>query len=90
MAKSRRAAWCRRLDRPPGEPGEIPKDEILWSLRGVSGMPWGDEPERWEGWQFNLQPMDSEPIAPGSAESNGPAVVPTVSAESDCSRRDGA
>jgi Zn finger protein HypA/HybF involved in hydrogenase expression len=35
-------------------PGDIPKDEITWALAGVSGMAWGDEPDRWQAWLDEL------------------------------------
>ena len=35
-------------------PGDIPKDEIIWSLSSVSGMAWGDEPDRWQAWLDGL------------------------------------
>ena len=32
------------------KPEDINKDEIIWSLNAVSGMPWGDDPDRWQAW----------------------------------------
>jgi hypothetical protein len=46
-------------------PGDISKDEIIWSLNAVSGMPWGDDPARWQAWWDDL-----------STESTGSAVIP--------------
>lgn len=36
------------------DPGEIPKDDLIWALAMVSGHPWGDEPERWQAWWDEL------------------------------------
>jgi predicted RNA-binding Zn-ribbon protein involved in translation (DUF1610 family) len=42
------------------EPGDIPKDELIRALRAVSGMPWGDDPDRWQAWSDNLSlPVES-------------------------------
>ena len=32
------------------EPGDLPKDELVWSLCRSSGLPWDDDPERWHAW----------------------------------------
>ena len=32
------------------KPGELPRDELIWSLCRASGMPWDDDPERWHAW----------------------------------------
>ena len=34
-------------------PGEIDKEEIIWSLKAASAMPWGDDPDRWQAWLDN-------------------------------------
>lgn len=36
------------------EPGALPKEEIIWSLRPASGMAWGDESDRWRAWYDGL------------------------------------
>jgi hypothetical protein len=36
------------------DPGDIPKEEIVWSLCMASGMAWDDEPERWQTWWSEL------------------------------------
>lgn len=36
------------------EPGEIPKEEIVWSLEAISGLVLGDDPERWSAWFSEL------------------------------------
>lgn len=47
------------------DPGEIPRDEVIWALRMVSGLAWGDEPDRWQAWWEGL-PMEWEgPGEPG-------------------------
>ena len=35
-------------------PGDIPKEEIIWSLRRVSAMTWDDDPDRWQSWWNSL------------------------------------
>jgi predicted RNA-binding Zn-ribbon protein involved in translation (DUF1610 family) len=47
------------------EPGDIPKDEIIGSLRAVSGLAWGDEPGRWQAWWDELESTFDEPSKPG-------------------------
>jgi hypothetical protein len=32
------------------DPGDIPKEEVVHTLRMVSGMAWGDDPSRWQAW----------------------------------------
>ena len=32
------------------DPGDIPKDEIVWALCGASGASFGDDPDRWQAW----------------------------------------
>ena len=46
------------------DPGDIPKAELLWALRGVSGMAWGDEPDRWQLWWDELARLWRGPISP--------------------------
>jgi hypothetical protein len=36
------------------DPGDIPKEEVVWALCMASGMGWGDEPERWLAWWDGL------------------------------------
>ena len=36
------------------QPDEIPLEEITWALEMVSGMPWGNEPFRWQSWWDDL------------------------------------
>jgi hypothetical protein len=43
-------------------PGDIPKDEIIWSLSGVSGMSWGDEPDRWQTWLNELPSYEARAV----------------------------
>jgi hypothetical protein len=43
------------------EPGDIPKQEIVWSLRIVSGMAWSDEPDRWHAWWDELSRTLEQP-----------------------------
>jgi hypothetical protein len=42
------------------ERGEIPKEEIVWALAMISGMAWGDDPDRWQSWWEGL-PMTWTP-----------------------------
>jgi hypothetical protein len=32
------------------EPGDLPKDELIGSLCRSSGLPWDNDPERWQAW----------------------------------------
>jgi hypothetical protein len=41
------------------DPGEVPKEDVVWALRMVSGMTWGDELDRWQVWWDELS-MDRE------------------------------
>ncbi len=43
------------------DPGDIPREEIIGSLRVVSGLSWGDEPERWQAWWNDLPASREEP-----------------------------
>jgi hypothetical protein len=43
-------------------PGDIPKDEIIWSLSGASGMAWGDEPDRWQAWLDELPSLTAQTV----------------------------
>jgi hypothetical protein len=36
------------------DPGDIPKEEVVWALGMASGMAWGDEPDRWQAWWDDL------------------------------------
>jgi hypothetical protein len=36
------------------DPGDIPKEEVVWALCMASGMAWGDEPDRWQDWWDGL------------------------------------
>jgi hypothetical protein len=36
------------------EPGEVPKEEVVWALAMVSGMAWDHEPDRWQAWWDDL------------------------------------
>lgn len=45
------------------DPGDIPKDEIIWSLSGVSGMALGDDPDRWETWLKEFPSRVETPVA---------------------------
>ncbi len=40
--------------------GEINKEEIVWSLKAASAMPWGDDPDRWQAWWEN---SSTDPVA---------------------------
>lgn len=48
------------------DPGAIPKDEIVWALRMVSGRLLGDDPEAWQAW-WDETPRDRDPL-PGPAQ----------------------
>jgi predicted RNA-binding Zn-ribbon protein involved in translation (DUF1610 family) len=32
------------------DPGDLPRDELVWSLCRASGLPWDDDPQRWQAW----------------------------------------
>lgn len=53
-----------------GDPGEIPKEEVVGSLESVSGLVLGDDPGRWRDWYSGL---------PGEVigEVSEPAMSPT-------------
>ena len=69
------------------EPGDLPKEHIVWALCMVSGIAWGDEPDRWQAWWDDLPsawdeppeaattPSDAEPVGPVAAVVNGPSRV---------------
>jgi hypothetical protein len=43
-------------------PGDIPKAEVVWALRMVSGMAWEDDPGRWQAWRDGLPASAIEPV----------------------------
>lgn len=53
------------------EPGEIPREEIIWALRMASGLAWGDEPERWQAWWDDLPMEWKEPRHPPHPKPEG-------------------
>jgi predicted RNA-binding Zn-ribbon protein involved in translation (DUF1610 family) len=57
------------------EPGDIPNEEIVWALRMVSGMAWGDEPERWRTWWDDLPQVWDERPVPAETQTDDPAMV---------------
>ncbi len=63
------------------EPGDIPKEEIVWALCMVSGMAWGDEPERWQTWWDNLPSTWDEPAEPAVSSSDGPPSEPIATVD---------
>ncbi len=54
------------------EPGDLPKAEIVWALSMVSGMAFGDEPERWLAWWDDLP---ASATSPGCDESEAGLVL---------------
>jgi len=47
------------------EPGEMPKEEVVWSLEAISGLVLGDDPDRWGAWFSGLPREDiGETAAP--------------------------
>jgi hypothetical protein len=46
------------------QPGDIPKQELIWSLRIVSGKAWDDAPDQWQAWWDELAPTCNEPAEP--------------------------
>jgi hypothetical protein len=46
------------------DPGEIPKEEVIWALCTVSGKVWGDDPARWQAWWDDLPSECREPSEP--------------------------
>ena len=48
------------------EHGEIPNEEIVWSLEMISGLVWGDDPDRWQAWWDDLPMTWSLPQSDGS------------------------
>jgi membrane protein implicated in regulation of membrane protease activity len=69
------------------DPGDLPKEQVVWALCMVSGMAWGDEPDRWQAWWDELptswveqpgattMPSGAEPAGPVAAVAGGPARV---------------
>jgi predicted RNA-binding Zn-ribbon protein involved in translation (DUF1610 family) len=53
------------------DPGDVPKEDVAWALRMVSGMPWGDEPDRWQVWWDELPPDWDVRQDPRDAGSDG-------------------
>ena len=49
------------------EPGDLPKEHIVWALCMVSGNAWGDEPDRWQAWWDDLPSAWEEPPEPATA-----------------------
>lgn len=42
---------------------DIPKEEVVWALCMLSGMAWGDDPDRWQGWWESLPMTGMEPLS---------------------------
>jgi hypothetical protein len=69
------------------EPGDIPKEEIVWALCMVSGLVWGNDLDRWQAWCHDLSSTGDEPlkcasiasdqllVRPNSAVSVGPSAA---------------
>jgi hypothetical protein len=36
------------------EPGEVPREEVVWALESISGLALGDDPEAWNSWWHGL------------------------------------
>ena len=44
------------------DPGDIPREEVIWALAMVSGMARGDDPERWQTWWDELVSTSAEAL----------------------------
>ncbi len=55
------------------DPGDLPKEQVVWALCMVSGMAWGDEPDRWQAWWDDL-PTEWE--GPAEAAATPPGGLP--------------
>lgn len=51
------------------DPGDVPRDEVVWALESISGLPLGDDHVRWSAWWDGL-PSQAEALA---TEARGPA-----------------
>src|SRR5262249_14307479 len=49
------------------EDGDIPKEEIVWSLEMISGRVWGDDSDRWQAWWDDLPMTGTLPQSDGSS-----------------------
>jgi hypothetical protein len=56
------------------ENDDIPKEEIVWALSMISGMAWGDDPDRWQAWLDDLPMTWMEP-QPDGLETELPAPI---------------
>ncbi len=43
------------------DPGDIPKEDVVWALGMVSGLSWGDDADRWQAWWNDLPLEWDEP-----------------------------
>ena len=55
------------------DPGDLPKEQVVWRVCMVSGMAWGDEPDRWQAWWDDL-PTEWE--GPAEAAATPPGGLP--------------
>jgi hypothetical protein len=39
------------------DPGEVPREEVVWALESISGLTLGDDPDAWEPW-WNALPAE--------------------------------
>ncbi len=46
------------------DPGDIPKDEIVWALHGASGISCGEDPDRWQAWWETVRTAVEVPKTP--------------------------
>jgi hypothetical protein len=58
------------------DPGDIPKEEVVWALCMASGMAWRDEPQRWQAWWDELPLAWDGPREVGAIPSVSLAVEP--------------
>ena len=63
-----------------GAGGEIPKEEIVWSLEAISGMVWGDDLNRWSDWWDGLPQDEREGRGPRS-DYGGAVSIPSPSSD---------
>jgi hypothetical protein len=56
------------------DPGDIPKEEILWALSMASGLALGDAPARWRAWWDDLPPDAASPAPGPEAQPVAPAL----------------
>jgi hypothetical protein len=56
--------------------GEVPKEEVVWSLEMISGMAWGDDLDRWSAWWDGLPKEAQEDQGHPSDHAGSVSILP--------------